>query len=38
MFTFNSKPAVPMPLLAPLPARPTKCPLPILLAKSDAPT
>jgi len=36
--TLSSKTAMPMPLDAPEPARPTKWPLPMLLANSDAPT
>jgi len=35
--TFSSKAAIPIPLDAPEPARPMKCPLPILLAKREAP-
>lgn len=36
--TFHSKPPTAIPLAAPVPARPTKCPLPMLLANRDAPT
>lgn len=36
--TFHSNPATAKPLAAPVPARPTKWPLPILLAKREAPT
>ena len=36
--TFSSKTAIPIPLAAPDPAKPMKCPLPIFDAKSDAPT
>ena len=36
--TLNSKTATPIPVDAPDPARPIKCPDPILLANSDAPT
>lgn len=36
--TFHSKPATASPLAAAVPASPTKCPEPMLLAKSDAPT
>ena len=36
--TFNSYTPTPIPELAPLPASPTKCILPILLANIDAPT
>lgn len=38
MHTFNSKTPWPMPEAAPDPAKPTKCPDPILLANNDAPT
>ena len=34
----SSKEAMPIPEAAPDPANPTKCPDPMLLAKSDAPT
>jgi len=36
--TLSSKTAMPIPLAAPEPASPMKCPLPMLLANSDAPT
>lgn len=36
--TFHSNPATAKPLAAPVPARPTKWPLPMLLAKREAPT
>jgi len=35
--TFSSQAAIPIPLDAPAPARPMKCPLPILLANREAP-
>ena len=38
MHTFNSKTPLPIPAAAPDPAKPTKCPDPILLANKDAPT
>lgn len=38
VLTLSSKAAIPMPLDAPDPASPTKCPLPILLANNEAPT
>jgi hypothetical protein len=38
LLTFNSKTAIPIPLAAPDPARPTKWPLPMLLANNEAPT
>jgi len=38
IITLSSKMATPMPLAAPVPANPMKCPLPMLLANSDAPT
>ena len=36
--TFHSKPPTAIPLAAPVPARPTKWPLPMLLANREAPT
>ena len=36
--TFSSNAPIPIPDAAPDPAKPMKCPDPILLAKSDAPT
>lgn len=36
--TFHSNPPTAMPAAAPVPAKPTKWPLPILLANRDAPT
>ena len=38
VLTFNSNTAIPIPLDAPDPAKPTKWPLPMLLANSEAPT
>ena len=38
ILTLNSKAATPIPDAAPVPAKPMKCSLPILLANSDAPT
>ena len=38
ILTLNSKAAIPMPEAAPVPAKPMKCPEPILLANNDAPT
>lgn len=38
MLTLSSNAAIPIPDAAPDPASPMKCPLPILLAKRDAPT
>ena len=37
ILTFSSKTLIPIPLAAPAPASPMKCPLPMLLANSDAP-
>ena len=36
--TLSSKPDIPMPEAAPVPARPMKCPEPMLLANKEAPT
>lgn len=38
LLTFHSNPPTAMPLAAPVPAKPTKWPLPMLLANRDAPT
>lgn len=38
LLTFHSKPPTAIPLAAAVPARPTKWPLPMLLAKRDVPT
>ena len=36
--TLSSKTLIPIPVAAPAPAKPMKCPLPMLLANKDAPT
>lgn len=37
VLTFHSNPPIAIPEAAPVPAIPTKCPLPMLLANKDAP-